>query len=248
MIKKILYISLCVIWLESVEATAYETSIQSHSSDQQNEFEFDNTVDIDIREYINTEEPSAHRHGPGARYRLRGQRCCHYVTVPYGPPIRRYWGYYWEWYQPTTVVTECHIAYEPPIYRRPFPRRSRRPRRSYRPRRQSYSSFYCDQQTRGRENSLFNAVCDHRLSDISDLLEDRRRNYSVDDRQRSTGETALILATKIGDIDIVQLLADGYSADVCMETQDRIASEWTDESAYDDDIGEYLDNRSSHCF
>ena len=118
MIKKPLYIALCLTLFISVEVIAYPSSVQN-SFDQQDTFDFDNTIDIDIEEYIDTDQPIAHG-GPPHRHKRRCYR------VP-GPPV---WGP-WGWRRST--VRECRpvIVYEvPPIDLRPPPPR-RRP--GYRP-------------------------------------------------------------------------------------------------------------------
>ena len=254
MIKKALCISLCLIGLGSVEAMAYESSVQNQSFDPQDIAEFDNEVITDIKEYINTEEPLAHGHRH-RRHRRHGERC-YPVTIPVGPPV---WGW-WGWYQPTRVIMECHFIEPPPVYRRPRRRLPRRPRRSEAPP-QSLENNYCDyvddrgrgrnryrgRRSRNLDNLLFNALCDNDTSTIRDLLEEEGY-YSVNERA-FTGETPLILATKLGNRRIVRLLVR-FGADICMRTEGLTAIDWAYELGYER-IEEYLEersSRSSRCF
>ncbi len=134
MIKKPLYIALCLALFISVEVIAYPSSVQN-SFDQQDTFDFDNTIDIE--EYIDAGQPIAHR-GPPHRHRRR----CYLVTVP-GPPV---WGP-WGWRRPTVRKCRPVIVYKapPPPRRRPGYRPGHprgfdyRPHHHPRPRRPRYS-------------------------------------------------------------------------------------------------------------
>ncbi len=245
MIKNFLYTGLCLILLTSIEAIAYEPSVQN-SFDQQDTFDFNNTTDIDIEEYIDTEEAPAHGHGP-RRHRRQG-RCCHPVTVPVGPLVWQYYWGYWRWYQPTTVVQDCHIV----IIERPDPPRRPRPRPPRRPRYPHPSDHvedtYCDQLRRSirgmRDNSLFNAICNGHDLTVENLL--NRGSHYVNERG-FTGENALILATKLDDMRIVRLLIQDFDANVCLTHQGLMAVDWAYELEHER-MFRYLERRSSHCF
>ena len=249
MIKKILYISLYLMGLilmdlTSIEANAYEASVESHFFNQQDIPEFDNTIETDIKEYIDTEEQLAHGHG---RRHLRYGRCCHSMVVPFGPPR---WGR-WGWYQPTRVVSKCHfvepVYRSPPRHRVPPHPRPRRPRDRRPPDRDRVENTYCDYLDAGdltveEENPLFNAICDGRASVVRRLIRD---GYLVN-RIGFTGETPLILATKLNNRRMVRLLLEN-DADVCMKAQGSTAIDWAYDLGYRS-ILRRLEERSSRCF
>ena len=179
----------------------------------QNISEFDNKDHFDIKDYINTDEPLAHQR---RRHRyLRPQprigTHCHLITVP-GPPVWTVWG----WQRYPVVIRDCHpiIACNEPY---------------------DFVETYCDY--RGR-NRLLNAVCDRNILRIRSLL--RRQNYFVNQRSDITGETALILAAKLGHYRTVTLLVEDFNANGCITSKRLTAADWAYELGFER-IGRFLD-------
>ena len=216
MIKKSLCAILCLLWSGDIKALPYEALVQSQPL--QNISEFDNEDHFDIKEYTNRDEPLAHQRRRHSRPHIVTH--CHPVTV-LGPPVWTGWG----WWRYPTVITDCHpvIAcdeYEPA----------------------DFVETYCDYR-RGR-NRLLNAVCDENISRITRVL--RRGDYFVDQRSDTTGETALILAAKLGHYGIVRLLVRDFNANGCITSEGLTSADWAYELDYRR-IGRFLD-RNFACY
>ena len=213
MIKKTLYITLCLLWLADVKAAPYELSNQGlslHGASQ-----LDDEKYFEVKDYTN--KPSAHQRRGHQYPRPRIITHCHPVTV-LGPPIWTFWG----WRRYPVVITDCHsvIACDDPIYDEPYHGPVDSP---------AFEETHCDYR-RGR-NRLLNAVCDRDTSKIRSLL--RENIYLVNQRSDVTGETALILAAKLGHNRIVRSLVEEFAADGCVTHRSLTAADWAYEFGHD---------------